>query len=188
MADDFKDLFLSRPDYFGTYFYQVQKPLFEECHCSYMTKMCLNDTKFFLPEHNSLYSDKGTMISAVEGRPPLTDHRLVEFMFTLPAKFRIRNNTQKFILKKVSEKYLDSEIIYRSKATFGAPLRSWIRNDLKSMVDDLLSESEIKRTSLYDYKSVKKLIDDDRKGISDNSFFIYQILTMQIWLKTFFRN
>ena len=59
-------------------------------------------------------------------------------------------------------------------------------SNLKSMVDDLLSESEIKRTNLYDYKSVKKLIEDDRKGISNNSFFIYQILTMQIWLKTFF--
>jgi hypothetical protein len=56
------------------------------------------------------------------------------------------------------------------------------------MVDDLLSESKIKRTNLYDYKSVKKLIEDDRKGISNNSFFIYQILTMQIWLKTFFGN
>ena len=127
MADDSKELFISKPNYFDTYFYQVQKSLFQECHSSYMTKMCLNDTKFFLPEHDLLYSDKGTMISAVEARPPLTDHRLVEFMFTLPAKFRIRNNTQKFILKKVSEKYLDSEIICRSKATFGAPLRSWIR-------------------------------------------------------------
>jgi len=92
--------------------------------------MCWNDTKVFLSEHNLTYTDKATMAASVEARPPLIDHRIVEFAFTLPPKFRIRGNVQKYLLKKVAERYLPREIVYRPKAPFASPLRSWIRGPL----------------------------------------------------------
>jgi asparagine synthase (glutamine-hydrolysing) len=125
---------------------------------SYLTRMCLDDTKHFLTDHNLNYSDKATMAASVEGRPPLIDHRIVEFMFSLPPNQRIRYWKQKYLLKKSAEGLLPKQIINRPKAPFGAPLRAWIRRDLKEMVDDVLSPSALKNRGLYNSASVSKLI------------------------------
>src|SRR5207302_8597207 len=111
---------------------------------SYLTRMCLNDTLLFLPDHNLTYSDRAAMAAGVESRPPLIDHRLVEYMFTLPPRLRIHHSVQKFLLKRVAERYLPKEVVHRPKAPFGSPLRAWIRGPLAEMVGDLLSEEAVK--------------------------------------------
>lgn len=152
---------------------------------SYLSRMCLDDTKHFLPDHNLTYSDKATMAASVEGRPPLIDHRIVEFMFSLPPHYRIRGWRQKYLLKKCAEGFLPSRIIDRPKAPFGAPLRSWIRRDLKEMVDDVLSPSALKNRGLFNPGTVRKLIHADREGKEDNALLIWSILTREMWLRTF---
>ena len=153
---------------------------------SYLTRMCLADTEVYLPDHNLNYSDKCTMAASVEGRPPLTDHRIVEFMFSLAPDFRIRRLTQKFLLKKVAEKYLPREIIYRPKAPFGAPLRAWIRGGLSEMIGDLLSVESLNRRGIYDSKFIWQLIENDRAGREDNSHLIWRFLCNELWLRAFF--
>jgi len=147
--------------------------------------MCLDDTKHFLPDHNLMYSDKATMAASVEGRPPLIDHRIVEFMFSLPPRQRIRGWKQKYLLKKCAEGLLPDRIINRPKAPFGAPLRSWIRRDLKEMVDDVLSSLAIKNRGLFNPETVRNLIQADRDGKEDNALLIWSILTREMWFRTF---
>ncbi len=183
---EFHKLFGGKISYWDTHFYQSQLPNFNHNGISYLTRMCLNDTKVFLPEHNLLYSDKASMAASVETRPPLTDHRIVEFMFTLPPQFRIRKNVQKYLLKKVAEKYLPMEIVHRPKASFGTPLRSWIRGPLKEMIDDYLSFESIQRRGLYDPNYVRMKIQLDREGKEDNAHLIWQLLTNEVWFRKFF--
>jgi asparagine synthase (glutamine-hydrolysing) len=172
-------------DYYDTPYYLSGFENFSKNDISYLTKMCLNDTKVFLPEHNLTYSDKASMAASVESRPPLTDHNIVEFMFSLHPKYRIKNGVQKYLLKKVSERYLPKEIIYRPKSPFGAPLRSWIKGPLKQMIDDyLLSEGSFTR-EIYNPIFVQKLIIEDRAGKADNALLIWQFLVTEIWLRTF---
>lgn len=185
-AQHFQKMFDTDLQYERTYFYQSQKKNFENQNISFLTQMCLNDTTVFLPEHNLTYSDKACMAVGVEGRPPLTDHRIVEFMFKVPSSLRIKRITQKYLLKKVGEKYLPRSIVYRPKAPFGAPLRSWIRRDLKEMVDDLLTPANLKKRRLYNSDYVAKIIKQDREGKEDYSILIWQILTSEIWFRTFF--
>jgi asparagine synthase (glutamine-hydrolysing) len=172
--------------YEETHFFRSQESGFEANGLSYLTKMCLNDTKVFLPEHNLLYSDKASMAASVEGRPPLTDHRIVEYMFSLPPQFRIKGNVQKYLLKKVAQEYLPTTVAYRPKASFGTPLRSWIRGPLSEMVEDLLSERSLKAMGLYDPVYVSELIARDRKGMDDNALTIWMLLTTEVWFRTFF--
>jgi len=148
--------------------------------------MCINDIKYFLFEHNLLYSDKTTMMASIEGRPPLTDHKLIEFMFSISPKFKINGSNQKYLLKKVAERYIPQDVIYREKAGFGAPLRAWIRGELSEMVNDLLSEQSIKNRNLYNARYVTELINKDRKGIEDNSYFIWWLFNNEMWFRTFF--
>lgn len=172
-------------DYTESHYYRAQKPVFERTDLSYLTRICLNDTRFFLAEHNLLYSDKATMAAGIESRPPLTDHRIVELMFSLPPRFRIRGTQQKFLLKKVAERYLPRDIVYRPKAPFGSPLRAWIRGPLAGMVDDLLS-SGMRARQLYNPRAVKELIENDRAGREDNALQIWTMLTTELWFRQHF--
>jgi asparagine synthase (glutamine-hydrolysing) len=150
--------------------------------------MCWNDTSVFLPEHNLTYSDKAAMAASIETRPPLADYRIVERIFTLPPKFRIRGNTQKWLLKKVAEHYLPHEIVHRPKAPFNAPLRAWMRGPLAPMVDDLLSETALRRRGIWNVSFVRNCVESDRRGREDNSMLIWTLLTFELWFRTFFES
>jgi len=174
------------PRYADTLYVRAQREAFAQEGVSYLTRMCLNDTLFFLSDHNLTYSDKAAMAVGVEGRPPLIDHRLVELLFTLPPRLRIHLGTQKRLLKRVSERYLPREIVYRPKAPFGSPLRAWIRGPLAEMVADLLSPASLRARGLYDPREVERLVSADRKGHEDNAHVIWTLLTNEVWFRAFF--
>jgi len=180
----YQQLFPAR-SYFNTWFWRAQQPDLTRADLSYLGRMCLNDTRVFLPEHNLTYSDKAAMAASVETRPPLTDYRIVEKMFTLPPEQRIRGRTQKWLLKKVAERYLPLDIVHRPKAPFNAPLRAWMRGPLAAMVDELLSESSLRRRGFYEPSAARSLIEADRRGIEDNGMVIWTMLTTELWFRTF---
>jgi len=186
LAPDAFESFFPGRRYHDTWFWRAQQPVLDHPGLSYLTRMCWNDTRVFLPEHNLTYADKAAMAASIETRPPLVDYRVVEKMFTLPARHRIRGNTQKWLLKKVSERYLPRAIVHRPKAPFNAPLRAWIRGPLAGMVDDLLSETALKRRGLVNPRHVRGLIDKDRSGLEDHGMLIWTLLTTEIWFQTFF--
>lgn len=173
--------------YHDSHFFRAQAPRLTHPGLSYLTRMCWNDTRVFLPEHNLTYSDKASMAASVETRPPLTDYRIVEKMFSLAPKFRIQGNTQKWLLKKVSERHLPHGIVHRPKAPFNAPLRAWMRGPLAPMVDDLLSDAALKKRGLWNSAYVRARIENDRRGLEDNGMLIWTLLTWELWFRTFFK-
>lgn len=148
-------------------------------------KMCYTDINMFMVGLNLAYTDRASMAQSVEVRVPFIDKNLIEYAMSIPGNLKYKNNQSKYILKKVAENYLPNEIVYRSKASFGAPIRSWISNDLRKTVDDLLSESNIKKRGLFNYEVVKKMIDKDRKGAKDYAYQIYQLITLEYWFREF---
>ena len=152
---------------------------------SYLQAMCLADTEMFLPDHNLNYMDKAAMAVGVETRPPLLDHRVVEFAFGLSDRFRIRRTTQKTLLRSVAARWVPRKVLSRPKAPFGAPLRAWIRNDLREMIDDLLSPEALRARDLYRPEVVRSLIDADRKGQADHAHLVWNLLWREIWFKQF---
>ncbi len=150
-----------------------------------VNRICNTDINMFMLGLNLTYSDRASMAASVEVRVPFIDKLVVTKAMQIPGEFKIKNNESKYILKKASEKFLPKKIIYRPKAAFGAPLRSWISNDLKNMVDDLLSRESVEKRGFVNYSFVKKLIDNDRNGIEDNAYQIYQLLTLELWSREY---
>ena len=181
----FERLFPGR-NYYDSSFWRQQQSVLEQPGLSYLSRMCWNDTRVFLPEHNLTYSDKAAMAASIETRPPLTDYRLVEKMFTLPPRHRIRGHRQKYLLKRVASRYLPHDIVHRPKAPFNAPLRSWIRGSLAGMVDEVLSETSLRRRGVVDPRYARQLIERDRRGVEDNGMLIWTLLTRELWFRTFF--
>lgn len=153
-----------------------------------INQMCNTDLNLFLLGLNLTYSDRASMAASVEVRVPFVDKKVIEYAMTIAGDLKIKGGVSKYILKKVAEKYLPREIIYRPKAPFGAPIRSWISDELRPLVDDLLGEDSVKRRGIFNYASIKKIINDDRTGVRDNAYRIYQLLTIELWFREFFDN
>ena len=169
------------------YYYDLQKAEYERHpELSYLTNMCLLDSQFYMVDHNLTYADKSMMAAGVEGRPTLIDHRIVEFMFGLKPDFRIQGGVQKYLLKKLSEKYIPNEVTYRPKAPFSAPMRGWLKDELKEMVMDILSFESLKKRGVYNAQFVTQLLKENDRGIRDNSQLIWRLMVNEIWFRKFF--
>ena len=93
------------------------------------------EQRFFLTDHNLTYTDKMSMAVGVEVRVPFLDLDLVDFAARIPARFKQRGREGKWVLKKAMEPYLPKEVIYRPKSGFGAPLRQWMRFNLRDLIN-----------------------------------------------------
>ena len=96
-----------------------------------------------------------------------------------------KNGQGKYILKKSMEDYLPKEIIYRPKTGFGAPLRHWMRNDLKDLVGDILSYESINKRGFFNAEEVQKMVALNHQGKIDASYTIFSILCIEIWCRSF---
>ncbi|MGA2408207.1 MAG: asparagine synthase (glutamine-hydrolyzing) [Bacteroidales bacterium] len=153
-----------------------------------VNRICYTDINMFMLGLNLTYTDRASMAASVEVRVPFIDKLVIIKAMQTPGNLKIKNGTSKYILKKAAKNFLPKKVIYRPKASFGAPIRSWISNDLKGMVDELLSEENINRRGFLNYSVVKRMIDNDRNGIDDYAYQIYQLLTLELWFREFFDN
>jgi asparagine synthase (glutamine-hydrolysing) len=150
-----------------------------------INRICNTDLSMFMLGLNITYTDRASMAASVEVRVPFIDKLLITKAMQVPGHFKIKNGESKYILKKAAEKFLPKQIIYRPKASFGAPIRSWISDDLKGMVDDLLSKENIEKRGFFNFEFVKKIIDNDRNAVEDNAYQIYQLLTLELWCREY---
>lgn len=151
----------------------------------FVNQMLYVDMKTFLPCMNLTYTDKTSMASSMEVRVPLLDHELVELAARIPAGLKLKGLTRKYILKRAAEAWLPREIVHRKKAGFSAPIRAWLVRDLREVVEDLLSESNVRNRGYFEYAHVRRLIDDNLSGREDNSLKVFQLLTLELWHRAF---
>lgn len=150
-----------------------------------LQQMLALEQRFFLGDHNLLYTDKMSMAAGVEVRVPFLDNDLVRLANALPSELKQRGTEGKWVLKKAMEPYLPREVIYRPKSGFGAPLRHWLKYELQEMVGDSLSADRLRRRGLFDPKAVADLIADDRAGRVDASYTILGLLCIEVWCTLF---
>lgn len=152
---------------------------------SRLNQMLYLEQKHFLADHNLNYTDKMTMAYGVEARVPFLDKDLIDFTSHLPMHLKQNGRIGKYLLKKTMENYLPKDIIYRPKTGFGAPLRKWLKFELKNFVEDSLSEKTIRSRGIFDYDSIQKLVKDDREGKIDASYTIFALICLELWMVKF---
>lgn len=148
-----------------------------------INRMCHADLRLFLPGLNLAYTDRASMAASTEVRVPFVDVEVVRAAFRLRGADKLRGWQAKWALKKAAEAWLPRSIIYRPKGLFSVPLRAWVRNDLKEMVDDVLPNGELVRRGYVKRDHVLNLIKDDRTGRADFSKEIWHLLTMDHWFR-----
>jgi len=130
--------------------------------------------------------DKMSMGASIEARVPYLDYRIVKFAMSVSSEHKVKVRETKFVLKKLAERYLPRDIVYRSKSGFGVPLARWFRNSRGlGLYLDYLSSKKFRERGMWNVGHVNRLIDEHRHEKADHSEVLWELLNMEIWLKTY---
>ncbi len=156
-----------------------------DCHISgdEISNLLGLDFKTFLVDDVLHKLDRATMSMTLEGREPLLDHRIVEFVAQLPSDIKIKNGNKKWILKEIVHKYLPEKMMNRSKKGFGAPVQEWLKDDLKEYLDEYVNEKSLKQHQLFNIQEVINLKKMYISGVNLNATKLWYILIFQMWYK-----
>ena len=139
------------------------------------------DYKTFLVDNNLVKMDRATMSVSLEGREPMLDHRVIEFLAQLPSSLKIRDGVNKWLLKEVVHRYIPKELMERPKRPFIAPLMVWFREELKEQLRYYLSEKCLSATGVFAYGPIIQLRDEYLAGKKVNYQKLWQVLMFQLW-------
>jgi len=152
--------------------------------------------------------DNPTMATSVEGRVPFVDHELVEFMFKVPTKYKMKwkslssflkaifknseeisenHDVIKYILKQAFKKEIPSEIIKSKKVGFPVPLDTWFKGKFTNLAKEYLLGPQSRIKIIIDQKALAQWIDKNLKG-NDKEFGkkLWMILNVELWLREYF--
>ena len=143
------------------------------------------DTKIWLPDNLLMKGDKMTMAASIEGRTPFLDHKFVEFAFSIPDHIKLHGLTTKFMLRKLAEKYMPSEILARKKVGFVVPIREWFRLPWGEMTEKLLLSDRALQRGYFRRESIFRILKAHREGKRDHQRELWTLLNLEIWHRLF---
>jgi asparagine synthase (glutamine-hydrolysing) len=151
-----------------------------------LSRILYLDTKTYLPGDILTKVDRMSMATSLEARVPLLDHVLLEWVTTLAPRWKMRNGSQKFILRKLAERVgVPNEVLDRPKQGFALPLGHWMRNELKELVQTILLEPRTLQRGYFNPKGVKQLLDEHFRGRRDHSARLWRLLVFELWHRNF---
>lgn len=146
-----------------------------------LDKLFAIDLKTFMVDDILVKVDRASMYASLEARDPLIDHRIVEYGSGIPSNYKFRNGKRKSIIKDIVHKYVPKDIMDRPKKGFTIPLKNWIQQDLKPLIDKHISTQAIKKVGVFDVSEVMKLKNELYSGNVINTEKIWRIFVFQQW-------
>jgi len=148
-------------------------------------KLLMTDVNTYLPNDLLVKVDITSMANSLEARSPFLDHKLMEFVASLPAEYKMKNLKKKYILKKVARHLIPPKNIHRKKMGFGVPVGKWFRNELKDFLcDTILSGSSLSR-GYFKHGAIKNIVKKHVTGQMDYSLQLWSLLILELWHKRF---
>ncbi|MEC3976542.1 asparagine synthase (glutamine-hydrolyzing) [Amycolatopsis sp. H20-H5] len=150
----------------------------------FVNRMCLQDSRMFLPGLNLAYTDRSSMAASTEVRTPFVDVEVVKAAFRIPGDQKIVGRKGKMALKQAALSILPEEIVHRPKGLFSAPLRAWMSRDLAPLVREVVNEGVLVQSGFLRREALQKLVDEDASGQEDRSKHLWHILTLEHWYRS----
>ena len=157
-------------------------------HCAgndTLNRIIYTDLKTSLPDDLLALTDRMSMAASIECRAPLVDYELVELASRMPSSLKVHGFTMKYLLKKAVAPWLPREVIERKKRGFGAPVGGWLRDDLKPLVNELLSEEQVNRRGLFHWPAVQQLLKTHQEQRSDYTDQIFALIALETWCRIY---
>ena len=151
----------------------------------FLKRLLYFDIKKLLPESFLMKTDRMTMAHSLEARVPLLDHKIVEFGFSLPSKYKINKTGTKYLLRETMTRHIPKDYLYKKKQTFHVPIENWLQGELKDYVKQVLSEENIKKQGYFNYNYIEKIFKNYNKSKLFYARQIWNLINFQIWHERF---
>ena len=139
------------------------------------------DYKTFMVDDVLCKVDRATMSTSLEGREPLLDHRLAEYMARVPAELKYKEKKGKYLLREVLKQYIPTEITDKPKAGFTVPLKSWLLNELQQSAIDALESPILKEDAIFKESELQRIVYNLKRGRVENPTFIWLVMVYVAW-------
>lgn len=194
-ADSFGDMFLQASSYVDSNevdrFLKVMKNqklyqnfLMHEKR-AFMDEMMRIDYKTFMVDDVLTKVDRATMSVSLEGREPLLDHRIIEYMARVPVTLKYKNNQGKYLARQILYKHIPKSIIDKPKAGFQIPLQEWLQSDLKHLVEKYLDSTKID-DEIFDLEEIEHIKIELFSGNHTNASKVWFIIMYEMWREKWF--
>lgn len=139
------------------------------------------DLKLSLPDDMLTKVDRMSMAVSLEVRPPLLDHKFVEFVASLPPRFKIAGAERKRVFKKSAAQLLPPEILSRKKQGFRLPIAEWLRGALRDTAGELLLGKTATQRGYFNKPELERLWQDHQSGRADKAHQIWLLMLLELW-------
>lgn len=146
-----------------------------------LPSMLLADQINYLPDDNLAKVDRASMAVSLETRLPLLDHRLVEFSWRLPADFKLRGRTTKWLLREILDRYVPRGLIERPKMGFSVPIDKWLRGPLRQWAGDALQSPLLRDVFPIPPAATRRVWNDYLAGHGPSANEIWALAMLSAW-------
>lgn len=148
-----------------------------------VTRVQYVDIKSYLPEDILVKVDRMSMAHSLEVRAPILDHKVMECAARMPSSLKLHENQSKYIFKKMNEKRLSADILYRKKQGFCVPLDTWIRGEFQEMTRDVLFSAGM--SEYFNQSCIEQLWVRHQSGRENNGTPLWGLLMLGLWMRQF---
>ena len=127
--------------------------------------------------------DKMSMAHSLETRSPFLDRRVVEFAMRIPASWQMKSRRIKYITRKLGERYLPKELLYRKKQGFGFPLGLWLRESLRPLIENTVAQSRLVETGIFRREEMARLVREHVDGKVDHNYRLWMLFNLELWYR-----
>lgn len=150
-----------------------------------LDRLLAADMNTYLSDDLLRMTDRLSMWHSLEVRVPFLDHKFVEFVATIPAKYKLHWGKKKYVLIRALRDVLPPNVLKRRKQGFSIPLQSWLRGPLKDLVSQTLEEPALRKLGLFDCESIKLILNEHARGARNNETKIWALLVFVLWHKSY---
>jgi asparagine synthase (glutamine-hydrolysing) len=152
-----------------------------------LDRMLFADVVTRLPEHSLMLTDRMTMAQSIEARAPFLDHRLAEFVATLPAGLKLKGRRLKHLLREVAREFLPEAILSRPKQGFMFPLGYWMKGPLLPVLNGLADDSALVEDGLFAGEAIRAMVSEHVADAADHHARLWMVLNVELWYRMFVR-